>query len=158
MKWYYSYWKTAPVILMLALLAGCDFHVSNGNVPEKLKILKEKFGVAWPQSYTNEQGGSLTDDRGDSDIVVKLEVTESNYMAWRQSATNILHDSGFMHVSVGDPKLEKHFPWWDCSSLPKWQLRWFANDMSASNPNGLLFVYVFTTNKTAIMYIDGSPK
>ncbi|HEX3625683.1 MAG TPA: hypothetical protein VH280_09675 [Verrucomicrobiae bacterium] len=139
----------------LALLVGCGFNLSRGNVPAKLNLLEQKFGVKWPTRYENAYGGSLTDDRGGSVILVRMEITKSDYLAWRQSATNILHDAGFATPPPEDPKLERYFPWWDCSSVPSVQGRLFDNEIQSAK--GLLFVYAVPTNNNVTMYIDGTP-
>jgi len=138
---------------MAMILAGCGFHVDKGNVPAKLDQLEKKFGVQWPTNYTKEYGGSLTGDRGPSDIVVRLEVTDSMFSLWQQAATNKLREH--QYGAPKDPKIEKYFSWWDCSMFPSTQVFAFAND--SNDTNGHLFVWVVETNKMHTMYIHGLP-
>jgi hypothetical protein len=142
-------------LIALALLVGCGFHISRGNVPAKLDLLEQKFGVKWPARYAKSDGGALTDDRGDSEILARLDVDKLDYLAWRQSATNVLHDEGMTAPPPEDPKLERYFPWWDCSSLPSAHGRLFDNEIQSAK--GLLFVYAVSTNNDVTMYIDGRP-
>lgn len=148
-------WRVGCIgFFILFLSTGCDFRVDRGNVPAKLNLLKRHFGVPWPTNYTNEHGGSLTDDRGNSEIVVKLDVMDATFLSWQQSVTNKLRE--FQFNASKDPKLERHFPWWDCSRYSLRQVHVFANDLS--DPQGQLYVWVVETNGIRTMYIHALPR
>jgi hypothetical protein len=137
------------VVAILTLLVGCDFRVDNGNVEKKLDLLEQQLGIPWPKEYTNAYGGSLSSDRG-AEVVVRLEVTDTSFSLWQQSITNRLRQN--QNSAPKDPKLEKHFPWWNCAEYPPSRVMVYWTD---SKPKGHLYVWVVETNNMHTMYIDG---
>lgn len=140
-----------------ALLVGCDFHIERGNVPAKLDLLTKTFGVQWPTNYIKPEGASLSADRGGPEVVVRLEISDSDFAKWRASATNRLDEFKELTASA-NPKLESRFGWWDCSKFPASRVTAYANDTRASSDKfvGSLFVFVVQTNEMRVMYIDAN--
>ncbi|MSU56979.1 MAG: hypothetical protein EXS35_02145 [Pedosphaera sp.] len=143
-------------IALFALFVGCDFRVDNSNVPAKLASLERDFGVQWPTNCIKQYGASLSTSFGNySEVAARLEVTNTTFFLWRQSATNKLKELQWFSVPT-DPKLESRFPWWDCSKFPASRISAYMNDSRAGSGPAFLSVYVLETNGVYIMYIQGT--
>jgi hypothetical protein len=147
--------KLVPIAL-LALLVACDFRVDNSNVPAKLASLESDFGIQWPTNCVKQYGASLSTSSGYySEVAARLEVTNTTFFSWRQSATNRLKEYG-QFSAPADPKLESRFPWWDCARFPESRVTAYINNERDSNKSGgALYVFVVETNGMRIMYIHG---